>query len=124
MKEKRQHIRFPSNRPIVMFLGDRHIYATMTDFSRHGVGFISSSHPEVDSNIEVHFDIVSPIENNRLHQFQFKGTVKHCITYSQNSHIGVRLEVNDQDYFDIFDALHDIKDHQTALYTDPRMVNL
>ena len=106
MSEKRQHIRYPSNRPIVMMLNGQNIYATMTDFSRHGIGFIASRQPQVDSLIEVHFDIASPIENNELHPFQFKGTVKHCITYSHNSHIGVLLDVTSQEYFDIFDALN------------------
>lgn len=104
-QEKRQNIRFPSNRPVLMIVNNKNIYSVMTDFSRHGIGFTSIEKPEVHSLIEVHFDIPNSEVPNTIKPFQFKAEVRHCINCGQESHIGVRLELPTEEYLKLFDAL-------------------
>jgi len=104
-QEKRLNARFPSSRPVLMIINHKSIYATMTDFSRHGIGFMSTEQPELNSRIEVHFDIPSTENKNQLQPFQFKAEIKHCIMCSHESHIGVKIEQPSQEYLKLFDAL-------------------
>lgn len=104
-QEKRQHIRFPSSRPVLMIFGNKNIYATMTDFSRHGIGFVATETPNVHSRIEIHFDVPNANSQSKIQPFQFKAEVKHCITYSHESHIGVRIELPSAEYLKLFDSL-------------------
>ncbi|WP_029406541.1 PilZ domain-containing protein [Thiomicrorhabdus sp. Milos-T2] len=103
--ERRENLRLPSSRPVLMIIDNKNIYATMTDFSRHGIGFISSEMPKIHSRIEIHFDIPSSQENKEVKPFQFKAEIKHCFTYSNESHIGVRIEQPSQEYLKLFDQL-------------------
>lgn len=103
--EKRRHVRFPSSRPVLMIVNNKNIYAVMTDFSRHGIGFTTIEQPEIHSRIEVHFDIPNAEIPNSIKPFQFKAEVKHCINCGQESHIGVRLELPSEEYLRLFDAL-------------------
>jgi len=105
VQDKRAHLRFPSSRPVVMIINNKSIYATMTDFSRNGIGFISSETPEVYSRIEIHFDVAEADQNQALHTFQFKAEVKHCISLNQENHIGVKIEVPSAEYTNLFDTL-------------------
>lgn len=88
-----------------MIVNNKNIYAVMTDFSRHGIGFTSHETPEVHSRIEVHFDIPSQESPKSVKPFQFKAEVKHCIHCGQESHIGVRIELPSEEYLRLFDAL-------------------
>lgn len=103
--EKRQHIRFPSNRPVVLIINQQNIYATMTDFSRRGIGFMASIDAPLKSMVEVHFDIPAGKGSSELHPFQFKAEVKHCIHHNHENHIGVQIDIPSQDYVRIFDEL-------------------
>jgi len=77
--EKRLAIRVPSSRPVIVVVGEKNSYGTMTDFSEHGIGFMSALQVSKDERIEVHFD-------------KFKAYVKHCMPISHESHIGVQLD--------------------------------
>lgn len=103
--ERRENLRLPSSRPVLMIIDHKNIYATMTDFSRHGIGFISSEKPQVHRRIEIHFDIPSSQTNTEVKPFQFKAEIRHCFTYSNESHIGVRIEQPSQEYLKLFDRL-------------------
>lgn len=103
--DSRKYPRFPSSRPVVMFIGDKSIFATMTDFSRDGLGFIAAIPPALNSMIEVHFDIAEGNESHQLHPFQFKAIVRHCINLSHESHIGVELDLPSQEYLGMFEDL-------------------
>ena len=105
--DRREHLRMTSNDPLVMIIDNQSFYATMTDFSRHGVGFMSSAQPDVDSKVELHFAIREGNTEDSLHSFQFLATVRHCIHHSHNheSHIGAALEISDDEYLSIFDSL-------------------
>ena len=103
--EKRLQVRFPSNRPVLMIVNNKNIYAVMSDFSRHGIGFTAIEKPDIHSRIEVHFDIPNTDKNNPIKPFQFKAEVKHCINYGPESHIGVRLEMPSEEYLQLFDSL-------------------
>ncbi|WP_237262060.1 PilZ domain-containing protein [Thiomicrorhabdus immobilis] len=104
--EKRKNIRFPSSRPVLMIINNKSIYATMTDFSRHGIGFVSSETADIHSRIEIHFDIPNSATNQKeVKPFQFKAEIRHCFTYSHESHIGVRIEQPSQEYLTLFDEL-------------------
>ncbi|MEA1989055.1 MAG: PilZ domain-containing protein [Pseudomonadota bacterium] len=104
-QEKRLNVRFPSSRPILMIINHKNVYATMTDFSRHGIGFMSTEQPELNSRIEVHFDIPTTENQSQLKAFQFKAEIKHCIICSHESHIGVKIEQPSLEYLKLFDAL-------------------
>ncbi len=101
--EKRQHTRIPTSRPLVLLFNKQNIYATMTDFSRHGIGFMAAAKPELNSVVEIHFDIPESINGNNLHPFQFKAQVIHCIDCTETNHIGVRLELPTKEYTGLFD---------------------
>lgn len=104
--EQRKNIRFPSSRPVLMIINNKSIYATMTDFSRHGIGFVTSATPDIHSRIEIHFDIPNnAINSKEVKPFQFKAEIRHCFTYSNESHIGVRIEQPSQEYLRLFDQL-------------------
>lgn len=105
-QEKRRHIRFPSSRPVIMIDGVKSIYATMTDFSRHGIGFITTEKPSLESMIEIHFDIPKAHNSKEVCPYQFKALVKHCISFSKQNHIGVRIELPSEDYLTLFDSLN------------------
>ena len=103
--EKRQHLRLPSSRPIVLMINQQHIYATMTDFSRHGLGMMARVSAPLHSRVEVHFDMPLAPGSDELRPFQFKAEVKHCIDCHHENHIGVQLELPSQDYLHLFDQL-------------------
>lgn len=102
-KEKRQHIRIPASRPVVMVINEASIFATMTDFSKHGIGFITQANVARDDTVEVHFDIS---HNKRFHAFQFKATVKHCLKIEDKRHVGVRLTIDENQYTALFDEIY------------------
>jgi len=104
-KEKRLNTRFPSSRPLLMIINNKSVYATMTDFSRHGIGFMSTEQPALNSRVEVHFDIPKAENQNQVKPLQFKAEIKHCILCSHESHIGVKIEQPSQEYLKLFDAL-------------------
>ncbi|HHT00429.1 MAG TPA: PilZ domain-containing protein, partial [Thiomicrospira sp.] len=90
--DKRRNLRFPSSRPVLMILDGKNIYATMTDFSRHGIGFISNEKSSLHKRIEVHFDVPNSIKQPTIIPFKFMAEIKHCISTQDNEcHIGVRL---------------------------------
>lgn len=95
-QEKRQTFRVPSSRPVVMIFDNQTVYATMTDFSRHGIGFMSSRPAPVHDRVEVHFDILGT--DGEYYPFQYKAEVKHCMQISQECHIGVRLDMPSTQY--------------------------
>ena len=103
--EKRQFVRIPSSRPVLMIFGKQNIYATMTDFSRHGIGFMAEASPKLHSKVEVHFDIPETEKQKGVHPFQFKAQVMHCIMTKHANHIGVRLELPSKEYMNLFDSL-------------------
>jgi len=98
--EKRLAIRVPSSRPVIVVVGEKNSYGTMTDFSEHGIGFMSALQVSKDERIEVHFDI--PNQDGTVHPFQFKAYVKHCMPISHESHIGVQLDFPTQEYLNTF----------------------
>lgn len=102
IQEKRQHIRIPSSRPVVCIIDKQNIYATMTDFSEHGIGFMSSQPAQREDFIEVHFDVALHPQSSELRPFQFKAEVKHCMSYNQQHHIGVRLDLPTEEYMHLF----------------------
>jgi len=105
--EQRKHLRFPSNRPVLMIMDNKSIYATMTDFSRHGIGFITTETPNLHGRVEVHFDIPSSNDHPEILAFQFKAEIKHCIsTYNNESHIGVRIELPSEEYLKAIETLY------------------
>ncbi len=103
--EKRQHIRIPSSRPVLLMFGDKNIYATMTDFSRHGIGFMAEATPQIQSTVEVHFDLPETDKKGEVHPFQFKAHVVHCIHTKNANHIGVKIELPTLEYTDLFDRI-------------------
>ncbi len=103
--EKRKNIRIPSSRPVLFIINNQSIYATMTDFSKHGIGFISNFSAKAHDRIEVHFDIPISYSGKEIKAFQFKAEVRHCLNLSEKNHIGVRLDFPTQDYIEIFEEL-------------------
>lgn len=100
--DKRQTVRVASNRPVVMKVNDSTIFATMTDFSKHGLGFIAMYQIDPNETVEVHFDI--PFKNG-FKSFLFSAQVKHCIDLFDKSHIGVRLNIEENEYSQLFDKI-------------------
>jgi hypothetical protein len=81
----------------------------MTDFSRHGIGFISNEKSSLHKRIEVHFDVPNSIKQPTIIPFKFMAEIKHCISTQDNEcHIGVRLETPSAEYMRIFDSLSPI----------------
>ncbi len=103
--EKRKNLRIPSSRPVVFIINNHSIYATMTDFSKHGLGFISNFSAKKHDRIEVHFDIPTSYAGKEIKTFQFKAEVRHCLNLTEKTHIGVRLDFPTKDYLQIFDEL-------------------
>lgn len=104
-KDKRANIRLPSSRPIVLIMNKQHIYATMTDFSCEGIGFIASVKPNINSHVEVHFDISENPQNTLYHSFQFKAEVVHCIELYEEHHIGIKLDFPTKEYIGLFNKV-------------------
>lgn len=105
-EEQRVHVRIPSNRPVVLIVNHESIYATMTDFSSHGIGFITTAKPAIHEQVEVHFAL--PEQNNQpqdLHPFQFKAQVIHCIDLLEENHIGVKLDFPTKEYLGLFEKI-------------------
>lgn len=100
--DKRQAVRVASNRPVVMKVNDSTIFATMTDFSKHGLGFIAMYQIDRNETVEVHFDI--PF-NNSFKSFLFNAQVKHCIDLFDKNHIGVRLNIEENEYSQLFEKI-------------------
>lgn len=100
--EKRFAKRIPSNRPVLLLIGNQSIYAVMTDFSMHGIGLLSDIPLNVQERIEIHFDIPGA---GGLKSFQFKAEVKHCIPLQENTHIGVKLDFPTQAYLSLYEKL-------------------
>lgn len=100
--EKRRAIRVASNRPVVMKVNESTIFATMTDFSKHGLGFIAMYQVDPNDTVEVHFDI--PVKNG-FKSFLFSAQVKHCIDLFDKNHIGVRLNIGENEYCQLFDRI-------------------
>ncbi len=103
--EKRKNFRIPSNRPVVFIINNQNLYATMTDFSQHGIGFISNFLLKQHDRVEVHFDIPTSYYGKGIKAFQFKAEVRHCLNLTGKNHIGVRLDFPTKDYLQIFDEL-------------------
>lgn len=100
--EKRKSVRIPSNRPVVMKIADTTIFAVMTDFSKHGLGFMAMCDVKKDDQVVVHFDI--PYQKH-FKSFRFEATIKHCIHISDQSHVGVRLNIDENEYTALFDKI-------------------
>lgn len=105
LADQRQHIRIPSSRPVLIMMNNQTIYATMTDFSKHGIGFLSEQAAQEHQRIEVHFDIPLSYHGQQHKAFQFKAEVKHCLNFNQKSHIGVKLDFPTHEYLTLFDQL-------------------
>ncbi|NPA71968.1 MAG: PilZ domain-containing protein [Gammaproteobacteria bacterium] len=103
--EKRIHLRIPSSRPVVFWVNQKAVYATMTDFSKHGIGFITSETMPNHTLIEVHFDISIHYQGGEVKAFQFKAEVKHCLDIHERNHIGVKLDMPSVEYATIFNHL-------------------
>ncbi|MBN2865873.1 MAG: PilZ domain-containing protein [Thiotrichales bacterium] len=100
--EQRTAKRLPSSRPVV-YLHDKHnSYATMTDFSSNGIGFIADIESLDNDFIEVHFDIIA---NKEIYPFQFKAEVKHCTHLNHKCHIGVQFDITTQAYTQLYNQL-------------------
>ena len=104
-QDKRSHIRIPSSRPLILIVNKQNIYATMTDFSLHGIGFMAEAQPQLHSTVEIHFDLPEDVTSHAVHPFQFKAEVIHCIDCHESNHIGVRLELPTKEYMQLFDKL-------------------
>lgn len=100
--EQRETVRVASNRPVVMRVHDSTVFATMTDFSKHGLGFIAMCDLDQNEQVEVHFDI--PFKDG-FKSFLFSARVKHCIDLFDKSHIGVRLDIGENEYCSLFDKI-------------------
>ncbi|MEA3405506.1 MAG: PilZ domain-containing protein [Pseudomonadota bacterium] len=100
--EQRIAKRLPSSRPVVFLHHHQNSYATMTDFSEHGIGFVADIDLPEDELIEVHFDVVSPQE---IQSFQFKAEVKHCTKFNNQCHIGVQFDFTSQAYSSLYNQL-------------------
>lgn len=103
--EQRKNIRIPSSRPVLFIINNQNIYATMTDFSKNGIGFTSNFSAKEYDRVEVHFDIPTSYSGKGIKAFQFKAEVRHCLNLSEKNHIGVRLDFPTKDYLQIFDEL-------------------
>ncbi|MDX1796978.1 MAG: PilZ domain-containing protein [Hydrogenovibrio sp.] len=103
--EKRRTVRVASNRPVVMKINDSTIFATMTDFSKHGLGFIAMCDVHKDDIVEVHFDIPY---NGGFKTFLFEAQVRHCIDLFEKHHIGVRLNIDENEYSQLFDKIVEV----------------
>lgn len=100
--EKRLAKRLPSSRPVILIINNRTLYAIMTDFSKHGIGFMSDEALPRDARLEVHFDVACA---EQITAFQFKAEVKHCYTLQHQSHIGVKLDFPNRDYLRLYEQL-------------------
>ncbi len=105
VSDKRQHIRIPSSRPVVLIINNQNLYATMTDFSKHGIGFISTISVKAHDRIEVHFAIPTSYTGHVVKAFQFKAEVRHCLCLSKRNHIGVKLDFPTEEYLLLFEQL-------------------
>lgn len=93
--EKRTHIRIPCSQPVVIKNSSSDAFGTMTDFSKHGLGFIMSNKLGRNELIKVHFNI--PI-NDQYQSFNFEAEVQHCIDYCDEIHVGVLLKTEGTEY--------------------------
>lgn len=102
LTEKRLAKRLPSSRPVILITNDRTLYAVMTDFSKHGIGFMADVEIPRHERVEVHFDIAAA---QKITSFQFKAEVKHCYKLQSQSHIGVKLDFPNRDYLSLYESL-------------------
>lgn len=100
--ERREHARVPCNQPVVIKNNSLKTFGTMTDFSRHGIGFTIPNTINNDALIEVNFNI--PFNDN-FQSFTFKATVQHCIDCVYENHIGVTLKIEGKQYSDIVEKI-------------------
>lgn len=100
--EKRETVRVAANRPVVVRVHDMTVFATMTDFSKHGLGFVAMCELERNEKVQVHFDI--PFQDG-FKSFLFSARVKHCIDLFDKNHIGVRLDIQENKYSQLFDRI-------------------
>lgn len=100
--EQRIAKRLPSSRPVVFLHHNQNSYATMTDFSGNGIGFISDIDLPEQEMIEVHFDVVS---SEDIQSFQFKAVVRHCTRFNNQCHIGVQFDLSSRDYTSLYNKL-------------------
>ncbi len=100
--EKRIAKRLPSSRPVVFLHHKQNSYATMTDFSRHGIGFVTPQNLNQDQLIEVHFDVET---TQQIHSFQFKAKVRHCTPFNTQCHIGVQFDLPTNAYQELYAQL-------------------
>lgn len=103
MKTEQRHVpRLPSSRPVVFLLNQQNNYATMTDFSKNGLGFVTDATLHEHERIEVHFDVE---KEEGIQSFQFKAEVKHCTPANQRSHVGVKFDMPSQAYQQLYAQL-------------------
>jgi len=100
--EQRIAKRLPSSRPVVFLHHQQNSFATMTDFSEHGIGFVSDIDLTEQEMIEVHFDIGT---SQQIQSFQFKAVVKHCTRFNNQCHIGVQFDLSSQAYTTLYKQL-------------------
>lgn len=100
--EKRLAKRIPTSRPVVVMLNKQNLYATLTDFSKRGLGILIDTAVPLNERVEVHFDIEV---REGIHHFQFKAEVKHCIHLQHQNHIGVKLDLPSLTYQTIYESL-------------------
>lgn len=100
--DRRKTVRVASNRPVVVRFHDSTVFATMTDFSKHGLGFIAMCDLDQNAEVEVHFDI--PFKDS-FKSFLFSARVKHCIDLFDKNHIGVQLDIDENEYCTLFDRI-------------------
>ena len=63
MKEKRRHPRLSMNLPVIVRSAGQLHPATMRDLSNGGIGLLTDFTPELNSSIEMIFDISSEIKD-------------------------------------------------------------
>ena len=100
--ERRRAVRVISDRPVVMKANDSTVFAVMTDFSKHGLGFKAMCNVQPDDQVWVHFDV--PYLDD-FKSFCFTATVKHRDQVSEHSHVGVRLDIEENEYTSLFEKI-------------------
>jgi len=102
--EKRESHRVPSNRPIVIVLKSQTYFSTVTDFSEHGIGFLTTASLQEHSEIELHFEMPHPEKG--LMPFQLTAEVRHFMALPEMNHVGVKVDAKQADYSKAFQALY------------------
>lgn len=78
-------VRFPDQRPVVLCLSDRHIFAAIYDISQGGICVVVKE--ALSSGAEVSLRIANPKGSTLL----LKGTVGHCLPFNGKFKCGIKF---------------------------------